>query len=110
MLRVVSERGFLRFRKSKSDFAPGVVVLRAVRMLMSATCPVLVFGSKPKGPKLVQNSCMCTSFDDGGEINFTIKTAFFFEIFLALTPATHILSSGTTLSGAYCFGKPISTE
>ena len=103
-------RGFLRSPKSKRDFAPGVVVLRAVRWLMSGTCPVVVFGSNPKGPKLVQNSCMCTSFDDGGEMNFTIKTAFFFEIFLTLTPATRMLSSGTTLSGAYCSGKPISTE
>jgi len=48
----------------------------------------------------VQNSCMCTSFNDGGEMNFTIKTAFFDEIFLALTPTTRILPSGIKWLGA----------
>jgi len=32
----------------------------------------------------VQNSCICTFSKDGGEINFTINTAFFDETFLTL--------------------------
>jgi len=32
-LRVVPEHGFLRTPKSKSEFAPGAAVLKAVRML-----------------------------------------------------------------------------
>jgi len=77
MLRVVAERGFLCTPRSKINSAPGFVVLRAVRVLQSAPCPCLVFDSK-----LVPNSCMCISFNDGGETNFTvIKTAFFDKIF-----------------------------
>ena len=64
MLRVMSERGFLRTSRSKSEFAPGLVVLRAVRMLQSAPCPSLIFGSR-----LVQNSCMSTFSNDSGEMN-----------------------------------------
>jgi len=54
----------------------------------------LVFGFK-----LVQNSCICTSFNvnDVGEINFMIKTADFFEIFLALTPTTSLGSLSRAL-------------
>jgi len=50
-------------------------------MLKSAPWPWLVFGSR-----LVQNICICTFFKDGGEMHFTIKTAFVDEIFLALIP------------------------
>jgi len=78
MLRVVSERGLLRTPRSKSNFAPGLVYLKAAKMSKSASCTCLVFGSRQ-----VQNNCMCTSFNDGCEMNFTIKTAFFDEIFLA---------------------------
>jgi len=72
MLRVVSGRGLQRTPRSKSDVAPGLVILRAVVMLMSAPYPCLVCG-----PRLVQGSCICTFFMDGGEKNVTIKTAFF---------------------------------
>jgi len=90
MQRVESERGLQRTPRSKSDIAPGLVILRAVMMLKSATYPFFFFGSR-----LVQNSCICTFLKDGGEMNFTIKTIFFNEIFLALTPTTCILPSGT---------------
>jgi len=68
MSRVESERGLFRTPTSKRDFAlaPGAVVLRAVRILKS--CPCVVFDSK-----LVQNSWMCTPFNGGGRMNFTIK-------------------------------------
>jgi len=75
MPRVVSERGLQRTPRSKSDFALGFVILRAVIMVKLASCPYLVFGSS-----LVQNSCICTFFKDGGEMNFTIKTASVDEI------------------------------
>ena len=88
---VVSERGLQRTPRSNSDFAPGLVNLIAVMMLKSAPCPCFVFGSR-----LVQNICICTFFKDGGEMNFTIKTAFVDEIFLAWIPTTRILPSGTT--------------
>jgi len=91
MPRVVSERGLQRTQRSKSDFAPGLVILKAVIMLESAPCHCLVFGSR-----LVQNIFICTFFKDGGEMNFTIKTAFVDEIFLALILTMHILPSGTT--------------
>ena len=93
MPRVVSERGLQLKPRSKSDFAPVLVIFRGVMMLKSAPCPCLVNGSR-----LVQNSCMCTFFKDGGEMtrNFTIKTAFVDEIFLAWIPTTRILPSGTT--------------
>jgi len=91
MPRVVSERGLQRTPRSESDFAPGLVNLRAVMMLKSAPWPWLVFGSR-----LVQNICICTFFKDDGEINFTIKTAFVDEILLALIPTTRMLPSGTT--------------
>jgi len=55
-------------------------------ILKSVSCPCFVYGSR-----LVQNRCICTFFKDGGEMNFTFKTAFFNEIFLALTPTTCIL-------------------
>ena len=55
MLRVVSERGLQQTPRSKSDFAPGLVILRAIMMLKLAPCPCLVFSSR-----LVQNSCICT--------------------------------------------------
>jgi len=95
MLRVVSQRGLQRTPRSKGNFAPGLVttsiILRDVMVLKSAPCRCLVFGSR-----LVQNSCICTFFEDGGKMNFTIKTAFFSENFLALTPTTRILPSWTT--------------
>jgi len=59
-------------------------------MLKSAPRIYLVFGSR-----LVQNTCIW----DGGEMNFAIKTAFFDEIFLALTPTTRIFPSGTNWFG-----------
>jgi len=90
MLRVVSERGLQRTPRSKSDLAPGLVVLKAVMMLKLAPCPCLVLGSG-----LVQNSCVCTFFKDDGEINCTIKTAFD-ENLLALTPTTRNFPSSTT--------------
>ena len=62
MLRVVSERGFLRTPRSTSDFAVAVV-LRAVRMHELASWLFFVFGFK-----LVQNSCICTSFNDDKKI------------------------------------------
>jgi len=80
ILRVVSERGLQRTPRSKNDFAPGLVNLRAIMMLKLAPCPCLVFSSR-----LAQNSCIYKFFMDGNEINFTIKTAFFDDIFLALT-------------------------
>jgi len=46
---------------------------------------------------------MCTSSNDVGEMIFTIKTAFFDEIFLALTPTTRILPSGTKSIGCVVF-------
>jgi len=87
---VVSERGLQRTPRSKSDFALELVNVRAVMMLKSAPCPRLVFGSR-----LVQNVCICTFFKDGGEMNFTINTAFADGIFMALIPTTRILPSGT---------------
>jgi len=92
MLRVVSERGLQRTSRSKIDFAPGLLILRAVMMLKWVPCPCLVFGSR-----LVQNSCICTFkfLKNGGEMNFSIKTAFVDEIFLALIPMTCILPSRT---------------
>ena len=95
ILRVVSERGLQRTPRSKRDFALGFVILRAVRMLKSAPCPFLVFGSR-----LVQNSYICTFRKDGGEMNFTINTAFRDDIFWALTATTRILPSGTKWFGA----------
>jgi len=74
MLRVVSERGLLRTPRSKSNFAPDLVYLKTAKMSKSASCTCLVFGSRQ-----VQNK----SFNDGCEMNFTIKTAFSDEIFLA---------------------------
>jgi len=41
MLHVVSERGLLRTPRSRGDFAPGVVILRAVGMLIVGSLPVL---------------------------------------------------------------------
>ena len=95
MLSVVSERGLQRTPRSKSDFAPGLVILRAVKMLKSAPCPCLVFGSR-----LVQNSWICTFSKDDGKMNFAIKTSFFDEIFLALTAARRILPFGIKWFGA----------
>ena len=53
-------------RRGIFALAPGAVVLRAVRIPKS--CPCVVFDSK-----LVQNSWMCTPFNGGGRMNFTIK-------------------------------------
>jgi len=80
-----------RTPRSKIDFALGLVNVRAVMMLKSAPCPCLVLVSR-----LVQNICICTFFKDGGEMNFTIMTAFVDQILLALIPTMHILPSGTT--------------
>jgi len=91
MPRVVSEGGLQRTPRSKSDFAPGLVNLRAVMMLKLASWPGLVFGLR-----LVQYICICTFFKDVCEMNFTIKTAFVDEIFLAFIPTTRMLPSGTT--------------
>jgi len=91
MPRVVSERDLQRTPRSKSDFAPRLVILGAVMMLKSAPCPCLVLVSR-----LLQKICICTFFKDGCEKNFTIKTAFVDKIFLALIPTTRILPSGTT--------------
>ena len=88
MLRAVSERALQPTPRSKSNFAPELVILRAAMMLKSAPCSGLVFGSR-----LVQNNCICTLFKDGGERSFTIKTVFVDEIFLALTPTMRILAS-----------------
>ena len=89
LCHVVFERGLQRMPRSKSDFAPGLVNVRAVMMLKSAPRPCLVFGSR-----LVQKIYICTFFKDDGD--FTIKTAFVDEIFLALIPKTRILPFGTT--------------
>ena len=94
--RVVSERGLLRTPKSKSDFAPGLVNVTAVMMLKSAPYTCLVFGSR-----LVQKICICTFFKDGGEMNFTIKTAFVNELFLALIPTMRISFYATWPSCRY---------
>jgi len=72
ILRVVSERALQRKPMSKSVLAPSLVILRAAMMLKSAPYPCLVLGAR-----LVQKSCICTVFKDGGEI----KTAFFDKIF-----------------------------
>ena len=90
MPRFVSERGLQQTPRSKSDFEPELVNVKAVMVLKSAPCPRLVFGSR-----LVQNVCICTFFKDGGEMNFTINTAFADGIFMALIPTTRILPSGT---------------
>ena len=71
MLRVVSERALQPTPRSKSNFAPELVILRVVMILKSVSCSGLVFGSR-----LVQNNCICTLFKDGGERSFTIKTLF----------------------------------
>jgi len=97
---IVSEDSFLRTPMSKSDFALNLVVLRAVRMLTSAPCPFLAFVSESKP---VYNNCIFTPFNDGGEINSTIKTAFFLEIFLALTPTTH----NTCPLVPHCLGRSV---
>jgi len=58
--------------------------------------PLLSLWIQACAEQLYQNSCI-TFFKDGGEMNFTtITTAFFNEIFLALTLTTCILPSGAT--------------
>jgi len=89
-------------RQGQNVILPELVILRAVMMLKSAPGPCLVFVSRP-----VQNRCICTFLKEyscsaqalkqsrSQGFNERSLSQGFNEIFLALTPTTHILPFGT---------------
>jgi len=88
----------------KSNFALGAPDFESCSDAKVGTLPLLGVWFK-----LMQNNCMCTSFNDGGEMVFTLKIAFFFEIFLAWSPwtsMTRILPSGSRLV-PWCLGRNV---